>query len=575
MTHHYTVIHGGVVLTLDGALPTDRASASAGVPDAAGRRATAIAYAHERILAVGSDDEILPLAGPDSDVFDLRGLVVVPGFQDAHAHPLGEGIDAGRPLAAGDSLRAGMAVLSDAGSRLEPDAWLVARYDQTRWRERRHPTRDDLDRAIPDRPVVIGHVSGHAAAANSLALAIAGVSAATDDVPGRAVLDRDERGEPTGVVYGADPMLPFADVLPTPAAKELVAALRRASAGLAADGITATADADLGMVAGLEGDVGAYVAAAGKGRFVQRITLMPGLVRLARADEDPPTPADIASLIPEALRDRLRVQACKLKADGALTTRTALLRDDYADEAGRRGRAAHEPGALVQRMSRADRAGWQVCTHAIGDAAIDEVLDALESIARGGGAAGSPAAGRSDGGLTGDRRYRIEHAMLLDDATIARMARLGAVASLQPEFVAWAGDTYLARLGTERASRMNRYASLLAAGIPVAFGSDRPVVPGAPLDGIRATLRHAGPSGRRLAPGESPSPAEALHAYTAGAAYAAFDEDETGRIAIGMRTDLTVLSADPTDPGAWRSGAEAPRVVATIVGGDVVHGDLE
>jgi len=557
VTHHYTVLHGGVVLTLDGALPADRASVAAGVPDAAGRRATAVAYAHERILAVGSDDEILPLAGPDSHVFDLRGLVVVPGFQDAHAHPLGEGIDAGRPLAAGDSLRAGMAVLSDAGSRLGPDLWLVGRYDQTRWRERRHPTRDDLDRAIPDRPVVIGHVSGHAAAANSLALAIAGLTAATDEVPGRAVLERDEHGEPTGVVYGADPMLPFTDVLPAPTAKELVAALRRASARLAADGITATADADLGMVVGLEGDLGAYVAAAGKGRFVQRIALMPGLGRLVVADEDPPTPTDIASLVPEALRDRLRVHGCKLKADGALTTRTALLREDYADEAGWRGRAAHEPGALAERIRRADRAGWQVCTHAIGDAAIDEVLDALEALA-----------------ATG-RRHRIEHAMLLDDASITRIAAIGAIASVQPEFVPWAGDTYVARLGPERAARMNRYASLLAAGIPVAFGSDRPVVPGAPLDGIRAALRHAGPSGRRLAPGESPSPAEALHAYTAGAAYAAVDEDETGRIAVGMRTDLTVLSADPTDPDTWRSGADAPRVVATIVGGDVVHGDLE
>ena len=561
---------------------------AAGLPDAAGRRATAIAYAHERILAVGPDDEILLLAGPDSHVIDLRGRTVIPGLQDTHAHPIGEGIDAGRPLAAGDALRAGMAVLSDAASRLEPDEWLVARYDQTRWREGRHPTRDDLDRAIPDRPVVLGHVSGHAATANSLALAIAGVTAATDDVPGRAVLARDAHGEPTGVVYGADPMLPFVDALPAPTAADLVVALGRASARLAADGITATADADLGMIVGLAGDVAAYVAAAERGRFVQRIALMPGLGRLVAADEDPPTPGDVASLVPEALRDRLRVHACKLKADGALTTRTALLRDDYADEAGWRGRAAHEPGALAERIRRADHAGWQVATHAIGDAAIDEVLDALEALEVSGGGderadVGAMGGATADGvgggggagrGPAGGRRHRVEHAMLLDDAAIARMARIGVVAAVQPEFVAWAGDTYIARLGPERASRTNRYASLLAAGVRVAFGSDRPVVPGAPLDGIRAALRHAGSSGRRLATGESPSPAEALHAYTAGAAYAAFDEDETGLIATGMRSDLTVLSADPTDPRAWRSGAEAPRVVATIVGGNVVHGEL-
>ena len=200
-----------------------------------------------------------------------------------------------------------------------------------------------------------------------------------------AVLARDAHGEPTGVVYGADPMLPFVDALPAPTAADLVVALGRASARLAADGITATADADLGMIVGLAGDVAAYVAAAERGRFVQRIALMPGLGRLVAADEDPPTPGDVASLVPEALRDRLRVHACKLKADGALTTWTALLRDDYADEAGWRGRDAHEPGALAERIRRADHAGWQVATHAIGDAAIDEVLDALEALEVSGG----------------------------------------------------------------------------------------------------------------------------------------------------------------------------------------------
>ena len=179
-----------------------------------------------------------------------------------------------------------------------------------------------------------------------------------------------------------------------------------------------------------------------------------------------------------------------------MTTRTAWLRDDYADAAGWRGLPVGEPGALDERILRAHRAGWQTCTHAIGDAAVDAVLGALEADDR-----EAPIAAR---------RHRIEHAMLLDDAAIARIRRLGVVASMQPEFVAWAGDTYRARLGPQRAARMNRYRSLLAAGVTVAFGSDRPVVGGRPLDGIAAAVRHAGPSGIRLSDDEALSPAEAL-----------------------------------------------------------------
>ncbi len=565
MTHQYHVLHGGRVITLDGAAPTDAASRSAGLPDAAGHRATAVAYAGDRIIAVGSDADVLAIAGGDSPVIDLRGRVVIPGFRDPHAHPLGEGLDAGKVLIGGESdLRSGLRRLSDAASRLDPDAWLLARYDQTRWREARHPDRDDLDRTIPDRPVLLTHVSGHAVAANSLALAFAGVGQGTADVAGRWSIERDVHGEPTGVVVGTDAWSLFADAIEPPSPADLADAVARAGARLAADGVVAAADADLGSDGiGLDAALEAYVTAARTRRLAQVVDLMPGLVRLGGPDEVPPTPEEIASAIAAPLRGRLRVGAAKLKADGAMTTRTAWLREDYADEPGARGLPVGEGDALGSRLRHAHAAGWQVCTHAIGDAGIDAVLDALASIEQDAGA-GSVAA----------RRHRIEHAMLLDDPAIARVAALGATLSMQPEFVAWAGDTYRARLGDARAARMNRYRSILAAGIPVAFGSDRPVVPGAPLAGIAAAVRHAGPSGRQLDPSESVSYAEALHAWTAGAARAMRDEDEAGRIAIGMRADLVVLSSDPTDPAAWVRGQGGPEVVATVIGGRVAHGEL-
>ena len=196
MTHHYTVLHGGTVLTLDGALPTDaatRAAGAVGVPDAAGRRATAICYAHERILAVGTDEEMLALAGPDSTVVDLRGRAVVPGFVEPHAHPYWEGVVAGMALVAGRERRAALRAVPGAGEHLPPDAWLVARYDPTGWDRPDDPTRDDLDRAVPDRPVLLAHVSGHGVAANSLALAIAGIDAVDGRTSAGSLRDRAGR----------------------------------------------------------------------------------------------------------------------------------------------------------------------------------------------------------------------------------------------------------------------------------------------------------------------------------------------------------------------------------------------
>jgi predicted amidohydrolase YtcJ len=254
MTHHYAVLFGGSVLTFDGALPTDAATRAAGdpsVPDAAGRRATALCYAHERILAVGSDEEMLALAGPDSTVIDLRGRAVLPGFVEAHAHPYWEGFVAGMTLFAGRERREALRAVPGATERLDPDAWLVARYDPTGWDRPDDPTRDDLDRAVPDQPVLLAHVSGHAVVANSLALAVAGVGTATADIPGRLLVERDAAGEPTGVLRGPDAWDRIAAAMPPPTAAEGHAALARAAARLAADGVTSVADADVGSTAGV------------------------------------------------------------------------------------------------------------------------------------------------------------------------------------------------------------------------------------------------------------------------------------------------------------------------------------
>jgi hypothetical protein len=557
VTHHYTVLHGGTVLAFDDARPTDAASRTAGsvgaaargpATDAAGRRATAICYAHERILAVGSDAEMLALAGPDSQVVALRGRAVLPGFVEPHAHPYWEGLVAGMALLAGADRRAALRALPGAAEHLPPDAWLVARYDPTGWEPLDDPTRDELDRAVPDRPVLLAHVSGHAVTANSLALALAGVDRATPDEPGHLVITRDEAGEPNGIFRGPRAWDRVAAAMPPPTPGEGGAALARAAARLAADGVTAVSDADVGSTAGVAAELAAWGAAIEDGRMPLAAALLPGLVRLAPAPDDPvPSAADLAAALPASVRDRVRLSHVKLKADGALTTRTAWLRESYAD-APHAGGPVHAPEALAERVRRAAVAGWGSAVHAIGDAAVAAVLDAF--------AAAPPPRGCA---------HRVEHAMLLDEGLVAGLAASGASAVVQPEFLAWAGPTYRARLGERRAARLLPLTALLRAGVPVAFSSDRPVVPGAPLDGIRAALRHD----------PALSVAEALHAWTAAGAAVLGDAD-AGRLVVGARTDLVILSADPTavPREAWARGEDGLRVEATVAAGRVVHGSL-
>ncbi len=435
-----------------------------------------------------------------------------------------------------------------AGERLDPDAWLVARYDPTGWDRPDDPTRDDLDRVVPDRPVLLAHVSGHAVTANSLALAIAGVDARTASVPGRLEIERDAGGEPTGILRGPDAWDRIAAVMPAPTLGDGVAALARAAARLAADGVTSVADADVGSTAGVTAELAAWGEAIASGAMPLSASLLPGLARIAPAPDDAvPSPGDIASLLVEQARERARLTHVKLKADGALTTRTAWLREPYAD-APHVGGPVHEPAALAERIRRAGRAGWGVATHAIGDAAIVAALEAY--------AAAPPPAGIA---------HRIEHAMLLDDDLVARLAGSGATAVVQPEFLAWAGPTYRARLGDERAGRLLPFAALLGAGVPTAFSSDRPVIPGAPLDGIRAAMRHD----------PALSVAEALHAWTAAGAAVLGDHD-AGRLAVGARSDLAILSRDPTavPAPAFARGDDGIRVEATVASGRVVHGTL-
>ena len=290
------ILHGGPILTLDDG-PLDVTRAGGGpVGD------LAVAIGDGRIMVVGAARDVLALASGSTRLVDLQGAAVLPGFQDQHAHPLVEGLQAGwLDLTRAPDLRAALRLLAgaaaEARSSVGVERWVEAWYHPSAWREGRHPTRDELDRIVPDVPLLLHHGSGHAAVANSLALAYAGITAERPDPPG-ATIERDDSGEPTGMVMGSDPAAPFAAALPPLTPETLRDALRRAGARLAAAGVTAVADAHLGGLGDPVSELAAYAGAVLDGDFPQRLTVMPGLAHLSAVDEDPPTPGDIGALVP-------------------------------------------------------------------------------------------------------------------------------------------------------------------------------------------------------------------------------------------------------------------------------------
>ncbi len=509
--------------------------------------ADSVAVANGRIVAVGSEADLLAMTGPNTRRQPLGGQTLVPGFHDAHCHVLGFGLTLAavtltgvpnipelvqRLQARADSLNAG------------PEAWVRGRgYNQNIMAEGRHPARQDLDAVGGGQPyVLITHASGHAVSVNSRVLERMGVTGDTPDPPGGTIV-RDERGDATGVLLETAANLAY-DAAPEPSLADKVAALRRASSAMNAMGITSAVDATLGLAARDSfREIPVYHEAAASGALTVRCSLMMLLSQIA-AMQNVPHPRDVT---PET--DWVRIGPAKVFTDGALTTRTALLRSAFvgSDSLGTAVWPAEELNAMVLK---AHEAGWQIAAHAIGDGAIDLCLDACgKALAR------SPRP---------DARHRIEHAMLLWPDQVGRLARLGILPVYQPEFLMRFGDAYTQAIGDSRAHRLMPYAETQAAGLPLVFSSDIPVIPGAPLDGIQSAADRRTPFGTVLGPNQTVSVLDALRAYTEGAAYSVFLEQDRGQIAPGHRADFAVLDGWP----------EAPTVQATIAGGEIVFGDL-
>ncbi|MBK6802414.1 MAG: amidohydrolase [Novosphingobium sp.] len=504
-------------------------------------------------LLIGTDGRIVQVlrrgekrpARPDY-LIDAKGAILVPGMIDAHGHVMGLGFAAlTLDLSAATSLAEAQAMIA-AYARAHPDRpWILGRgWNQELWAEKRFPTAAELDAAVADRPVWLTRVDGHAGWANTLALTAAGVTPATKDPSGGRIERAAPGGKPAGVLI--DTATDLVDkVVPPPRPEDRDLALARAQEILLSVGVTAIAD----MGTTIE-DWQAYRRAGDTGRLRVRIMgYAAGTGAMALIGGPGPTPW--------LYDDRLRLNGVKLYADGALGSRGASLKAPYADAPGTSGLRITGDTQLRNMMSRAAFDKFQVAVHAIGDEANASAIAAIEDLAATYG---------------GDRRWRLEHAQVVDPADIARLGRNGIVVSMQPAHQTSDRLMAEARLGPARLAGAYAWKSVQASGAKLAFGSDTPVEPPSPFLGFSAAISRQDSKGEPFGgwqPQERLTREETLAAYTANAAYAGFADGRFGRLVKGERADFLLLDTDPLM--ASPTQVAQTRVLETWVNGQPVY----
>ncbi|WP_298821662.1 amidohydrolase [Chloroflexus sp.] len=524
------VLYNGPIYTLNPAQPV----------------AQALAIRNEQVLAVGDEDSVRAVAGPQIEPIDLQGRAVVPGLTDAHVHVVLYGLARQEVRLTGcPDLATALEQIAATSRRLPPDAWLRGNgWDHTLWGGR-WPTRADLDRVCPDRPAVLWRKDGHSLWVNSRALALAGITAATPD-PDGGQIQRDEHGEPTGILLEAAMEL-ARTIVPPPTRAERLAALELAidealSYGLTGLHVPPSTDPSDGSdtLIDLQG-------ARAAGKLKLRV-----LMHIAGAQLDHAIALGLRSGLGD---DWLRIGGLKLFADGSLGSESAHMLAPYEGR-NHTGIAVIPPAEVKAIVARANAHGISVAVHAIGDAANRSVLDAI-SAAR----------------LTAARLAfpnRIEHAQILDPRDIPRFAELGVIASMQP--IHCIADMAMAeRLWGARCATSYAWRSLLNAGATLAFGSDAPVETLDPWAGIHAAVTRQTTDGKPEGgwyPEQQLTVAEALAAYCVGPALAEAAAERKGRLIPGMLADLVVLNGDPFQVPA--TALHTLRADLTIVGGRVM-----
>jgi predicted amidohydrolase YtcJ len=493
--------------------------------------AEAVAIQGNRILEVGESDSVLKLAGPKTKVVDLKGHRVVPGFNDAHVHFYmgGDGITSVQLHEASSAEEFRKKIAEFARSRPKGEWILNGNWDHERWTPAHLPTHQWIDDVTNDNPVFVNRSDGHMCLANALAMKLAGVDRNTKDVPG-GVIVRDANGNPTGIFKDAAKNV-IERVLPRPSLDHILSALQAAQDYATENGVTSVQDMGVYTAQGVNTMaevIRAYQTLEKRGELRVRVSTHLPLADWKRLAS--------AGIMAGFGTEKLQLGALKSFADGSLGSTTAWFFEPYSDAPNTSGIPSPEllhPEEMYEEMRDADRAGLQLAVHAIGDRAIRAILDMFERLER-------------EDGIS-ERRLRIEHAQHLSPADVPRFAKLHVVASMQPYHAIDDGRWADKRIGPERVKTTYAFRSLLDSGAVLAFGSDWFVAPINPLAGIyaavtRRTLDGKHPDG--WVPQQRISVAEAVHAYTVGAAYASLEDGIKGSIEPGKLADLVVLSED-------------------------------
>jgi hypothetical protein len=474
--------------------------------------------------------------------FDGKGRTLIPGLIDAHGHVMGLGFSALQlDLSDTRSLEEAQRKIAAYAAANPHPRWVIGRgWNQEKWGLGRFPTAADIDAVVKDRPVWLERVDGHAGWANSAAMKEAGITAKTAS-PAGGKIEKGAGGQPTGIFVDAASSL-VDKVVPPPLPRTRDAAFAKSQELMLSNGLTAVADMGTSTADWLT-----MRRAGDGGRLKVRImSYAGGLEPLLEVAGTGPTPWLYDS--------RLRMGGVKLYSDGALGSRGAWLKHPYKDSPKERGLGFLRDTELMNLMSRAAMDNFQVAVHAIGDAANAQLLGAIDELAN---------------TYKGDRRWRIEHAQIVDPADLPRFARHGTIASMQPVHQTSDWRMAEARMGKERLGGAYAWRSMIANRVPLAFGSDFPVEHPNPFHGLAVAVSRMDPQGQPPGgwfPEQRLSLEQALHGFTVAAAYAGFAEDRLGTLERGRFADFVLIDRD-IFAGATPEQIRETKVLETWIAG--------
>jgi predicted amidohydrolase YtcJ len=517
-----------------------------------GKRGESLAIAGDKIVAVGTRDDVMKFKGTETKIIDLNGHFLMPGFNDAHMHLASAGLEKMNvDLVGAKTLDEFRERLLAKVEKAPPGEWIVGEgWDETLWPVKVLPTRWDLDEVSSSHPVYLERVDGHIGVANTRALQLASVTVAAKDPEGGKI-DRDEGGTPTGILREKAQEAVQA-VIPKPTHEKRRQAIETALADLASHGVTSAQDYSQWE------DFKIYEELEHEGKLTARISeWLPfddSIDQLNKKRDSHP-----------ATDNMLHTGMLKGFMDGSLGSKTAALLEPYSDDPQNSGLPQYDAVKLSAMTKERVLAGYQIGFHAIGDKGVQMALDAFAEAEK---AAKEAKVKAVDGGS--DYRLRIEHTQVTTPQQILRFKELKIIASMQPSHLLTDMNWAESRLGAKRAEHSYAWADFLRHGVVLAFGTDYPVEPLSPLPGLYAAITRMSEDGRKTYyPAEKITIEQALAAYTTGAAFAEFAEKQKGKLEPGMLADFVVLDQDIT--AAQPTKVLQTKVLRTVVGGKTVY----